>query len=231
MTVSFEHLFRGPTPGFGQEPAASEPGRLDFLRSREEWITLALLVIALAAVVSSVEDANWVGRCPRSRWPASAGWRRGGSPRSCRRGRLGRARSPRLGTLFVTALLLHTLRLSDPEGPTGLIIRWSEMKLRIARWVEVLIDGGISNDSLPFVAMLVALVWLIAFLAAWATVRWQNAWVALLPLGVLLLTNIAYLPGNPPSLHRLPLRRRPADRAAARGASCHGLGHERHGST
>ena len=64
MTVSFEHLFRGPTPGFGQEPAASEPGRLDFLRSREEWITLALLVIALAAVVSSVEDANWVGEMP-----------------------------------------------------------------------------------------------------------------------------------------------------------------------
>ncbi len=198
MTVSFEHLFRGPTPGFGQEPAASEPGRLDFLRSREQWITLALLVIALAAVVSSVEDANWVGEMPSLAMAGfgglAAGWVASQLPT---RAAWGVPAALAWGTLFVTALLLHTLRLSDPEGPTGLIIRWSEMKLRIARWVEVLIDGGISNDSLPFVAMLVALVWLIAFLAAWATVRWQNAWVALLPLGVLLLTNIAYLPGQP----------------------------------
>ena len=198
MSASFEDFFRGPTPGFGSEPAAAEPGSLSFLRSREEWITLAILVVALAAVISSVEDANWVREMPSLAAAGfggmAAGWivsqlplRAAGAIPAVLAG----------GALFVTGLLLHTLRLSDPAGPTGLAIRWSEMKLRFARWVEILVEGGISNDPLPFVAMLVALIWLIGFLGAWSVVRWRNAWVALLPLGVLLLTNIAYLPGQP----------------------------------
>ncbi|MCY4638741.1 MAG: transglutaminase domain-containing protein [Chloroflexi bacterium] len=198
MTVSFEEFFRGPTPGYGREPSAAETGSLGFLRSREEWITLVILAVALGAVISSVEDANWVREMPSlaaagfgglaagwllAQLPLRAGW---GVPAGLA-----------WGTLFVTGLLLDTLRLSDPAGPTGLAIRWSEMKLRFARWVEILVEGGISNDPLPFVALLVALVWIIGFVSAWSVVRWRNAWVALLPLGVLLLTNIAYLPGQP----------------------------------
>lgn len=198
MNVSFEHIYRGPTPGFGQTTPAGNEGPLHFLRSREEWVTLAILVIALAAVVSSVESANWVREMPSLTAAGfgglAVGWLAAQAPsRTVWTVPIALAG----GAFFVTGLLLHTLRLSDPQGASGLTIRWSEMKLRIANWVETLIDGGISNDSLPFVLMLVALVWLIAFLGAWSVVRWRNAWVALVPLGVLLLTNIAYLPGQP----------------------------------
>ena len=198
MTVSFEELYRGPTPGYGRAPSAAEAGPLGFLRSREEWITLAILAVALGAVISSVEDANWVREMPSLAAAGfggvAAGWLLAQLPLSAGRGV---AAGLAGGGLFVAGLLLDTLRLSDPAGPSGLAIRWSEMKLRFARWVEVLVEGGISNDPLPFVALLVALVWSIGFVGAWSVVRWRNAWVALLPLGVLLLTNIAYLPGQP----------------------------------
>lgn len=198
MSISFEEFYRGPTPGFDRGSAPAPPGSLAFLRSRDEWITLAILVVALAAVISSVEDANWVREMPSLTAACfgglAAGWLASQLPLRAA-GAVPAALAA--GALFVTGLLLDTLRLSDPAGPTGLAIRWSEMKLRVARWVEVLVEGGISNDPLPFVAMLVALVWLIGFLSAWSVVRWRNAWVALLPPGVLLLTNIAYLPGQP----------------------------------
>jgi transglutaminase-like putative cysteine protease len=198
VTTSWEHIFRGPTPGFGQADPNAPTGQLDFLRSREEWTTLAILVVALAAVVSSVESSNWVREMPSL---AAAGF--SGLAVSWVVAQLrGRAlllvpAALAAGTLIVMGLVLHTMRLSDPSSSGGLTVRWSELKLRIASWVETLFDGGISNDSLPFVLLLVALVWLIAFLGAWSVVRWRNAWVALLPPGVLLLTNIAYLPGQP----------------------------------
>jgi hypothetical protein len=71
------------------------------------------------------------------------------------------------------------------------------MWLRLRDWGSALLDGGVSSDPLPFVLMLVFATWAVAYLAAWAVVRWRNAWVALIPPGFVLLTNISYLPGQP----------------------------------
>ncbi|MCA9849178.1 MAG: hypothetical protein KC461_00830, partial [Dehalococcoidia bacterium] len=47
------------------------------------------------------------------------------------------------------------------------------------------------------VVMLVSAVFLVGFISTWAVVRWKNPWVALIPGGFVLLTNISYLPGQP----------------------------------
>ena len=198
MSVSWDQIYRGPTPGFGQSNPNVPSGRLHFLRSHEAWTTLIILVVAQAAVITSVESSNWVREMPSLAAAGFSGLALGWFSAQIRT----RAAwlvlvIPVAGGLSVAGLVLHTMRLSDPSAVGGLAVRWSEFKLRIAHWIETLIDGGISNDSLPFVLLLVALVWLIAFLSAWSTVRWRNAWIALLPLGVLLLTNIAYLPEQP----------------------------------
>ncbi|MEX2372738.1 MAG: transglutaminase-like domain-containing protein, partial [Dehalococcoidia bacterium] len=62
---------------------------------------------------------------------------------------------------------------------------------------RALLSEGISVDPLPFVVLLVASVFLVGFLSTWAVVRWRNPWVALVPGGFVLLTNISYLPGQP----------------------------------
>ena len=64
-----------------------------------------------------------------------------------------------------------------------------------------MVNGGISNDDLPFIVLVVAATYLAAYLAAWSIFRWYNAWLGLIPGGLALLTNISYLPGQ----HSMPL--------------------------
>ena len=44
--------------------------------------------------------------------------------------------------------------------------------------------------------LVVGATYLAAYLAAWSIFRWYNAWMALIPGGLALLTNISYLPGQ-----------------------------------
>src|SRR5690606_6230317 len=64
-------------------------------------------------------------------------------------------------------------------------------------WGRAVVGDGISTDALPFVVLLVGMVFVVGFLSTWAVVRWRNPWIALIPGGIVLLTNISYLPGQP----------------------------------
>src|SRR5581483_4488125 len=74
--------------------------------------------------------------------------------------------------------------------------RADEVYERVHDWLDAAINGGISNDHLPFVIMVVAATYITAYIAAWAIFKWYNAWVAIIPSGLALLTNISYLPGQ-----------------------------------
>jgi transglutaminase-like putative cysteine protease len=71
-----------------------------------------------------------------------------------------------------------------------------EIMDRLYVWGHTVLDGGISNDDLPFVVLVVSATYLTAYIASWAIFRWCNAWLALVPGGLALLTNISYLPGQ-----------------------------------
>jgi hypothetical protein len=64
-------------------------------------------------------------------------------------------------------------------------------------WFDIVRAGDISNDNLPFVTLVHGVCFLSAYLAAWSIYRWHNAWIAVLPAGVVLLTNISGLRGQP----------------------------------
>src|SRR6185436_14933811 len=51
--------------------------------------------------------------------------------------------------------------------------------------------------NLPFVTLVHALTFLATYFAAWCLFRWHNAWLAVVPSGVILLTNISFLDGKP----------------------------------
>ncbi|MFN8639630.1 MAG: transglutaminaseTgpA domain-containing protein [Dehalococcoidia bacterium] len=168
------------------------------LRSWETWVSLGLIGIAFLAVSSSIEQADWVGEMPSLSSTAMIGLLAGFF--------LSRVRWPGVFLLAMAAPLgvatalwqtLGAMRLSDPSLGTDLAARWSELLLRLSDWYTALLGGDVSTDPVPFIILVVLLSWAMAFGAAWAIFRLRNGWLAVIPGGFALLTNISYLPGQP----------------------------------
>ena len=201
---TFEELFNTTSvPGERPEP---EPARFRlpaYVRSLEEWITFGLIVLVQFPVVSSLESTNWVDEMPSllvaSMFALIGAWVLTHTRWSGRYVGLG---GLAIGVAVTTALVMHTMRLADPLLGTGVGARWSEFWARLRDFGGELIslgagEGGVSTDELPFVVILVLVVFSVSFVSTWSVVRWRNAWIALVPGGFVLLTNISYLPGEP----------------------------------
>jgi len=189
MSAAPGALRRAPAPG---------AGRLTFLRSWEEWITFGLLGVALFAVMSSIEAADWVDEMPSLAAAAGVGLLTGWVlAHLAVRAWVLHLAGIGSGLVVVAGMVLQTMRLADPVLHAGLRGRWSELWARNADWFEALRSGGISSDPLPFVLLMTLLAWALGYLAAWSVGRWRNPWLALVPGGIVLLTNISYLPGQP----------------------------------
>jgi transglutaminase-like putative cysteine protease len=195
MTLPATWDRRAPSP---ERAATAGATRWPAFLSWEELLTFGLMLIALLAVVISVERANWVAEMPRLTVAALAGLVSGWV--------LGRMHAPSwalhavgtvIGAAVVIGMVMHTLQLADPLASSGIVARWSELWQRVGIWLEQLRAGDVSTDPLPFVLLVVFAAWALAYIAAWAVVRWKNPWLALVPGGVALLTNISYLPGQP----------------------------------
>ena len=157
----------------------------------EDLVTFALLGIVFLSVVGSINSAGWVDDMP-SLYPIAF---------------LGLLMGTLLARLRWPEGLVHLLAL--PAGAAAVFVqilavvpggsplsRYQELAERMDAWFGIAFGGGISNDDLPFIVLLVALSWLAAYLSAWAVFRWQNAWLALIPGGWAILMNISYLPGQ-----------------------------------
>lgn len=168
-------------------------------RSWESWLTFGLVVFVQLPVVGSLQSSQWVSEMPNLMLPAIIGlllaWTVGHSRLS---GLVSAVISAVVGAVLVGGMVMHTMVLADPTS-SGLSGRWYEFRLRLLEWGRALVSDGISADPLPFVVMLVSAVFLVGFISTWAVVRWRNPWVALIPGGFALLTNISYLPGQPSS--------------------------------
>ena len=186
--ASWEEMFQA-----AQLPERPQPkpwwSRL-MIFSWEELITLLIVMIAFVTVVQSINNADWVAEMPSLYQIAF----------------LGLGLGLVLSRFHVNELLLHLVALVIGIG--GVILtstssldgsvatRTEELVDRVRFWGEALFSGGISNDNLPFVLLVVGLTFLMAYLSAWSLFRWYNAWLALIPAGLALLTNISYLPGQ-----------------------------------
>jgi transglutaminase-like putative cysteine protease len=193
-SVPWDSIYRGSD----EDPFERRRGILGLVGNTELWLNFLLLFVALTAMTNSLEHANWVDEMPSLTAAAvfglTSGWLLAQIPV---RSWWLQIAGVGLGLGWVFALAMANMELADPLLGTGVRARWSEAWLRLREWGSALLDGGISSDPLPFVLMLVFATWAVAYLGAWAVVRWRNPWVALIPPGFVLLTNISYLPGQP----------------------------------
>ncbi len=179
-------------------PVAQVPPPHGSIRSWETWLSLGLVLVAFLAVSSSIEQADWVPEMPSLTSAAMLGLLVGFV--------LARVRWPGAILLLLAIPIglgttlwqtMRTMRLSDPDLGTDLAARWDELSVRLSDWVTALLAGDVSTDPMPFILVVVLLSWLMAFAAAWSIFRLRNGWLAVIPGGFALLTNISYLPGQP----------------------------------
>ena len=157
----------------------------------ETWLTLALTLLVFLSVARSIESAPWVDDMPSLTLVSLIG--------ICAALALSRIHWPE-PILHVFALILGVpvvvglsmAYMHSPSLGSGLHDFWT----RFAQWIYLVKSGGISNDVMPFITLVLALTWVAAFLSSWSIFRWHNAWIALIPGGIGLLTNVSYLPGQ-----------------------------------
>ncbi len=158
--------------------------------SWEDLVTLAIVLIAFLIVVGSISSADWVSIMPSLFPIAFVGLAVG---MVLARLGLGEAKAH----LIALAIGVVGVSLSATSRLDGSIVdRMEAMADRMWIWGKAVYEGGISNDNLPFVVLVVGMTYIAAYLAAWSLFRWYNAWLALIPGGIALLTNISYLPGQ-----------------------------------
>ena len=184
----------------------------------EDILTFVLLAASQTAFALSISNANWVDEMPGltvaawigllvgaalARMRSSAPWF---AYEPIRRSALSRVNwsawwlfpaGLAFGAIVSVAMVMHTMELADPFTTGGIDARWSELWARLKDWGAALIFGGVSSDPLPFVVLMVFVTWIVPYLSGWAVFRWRNPWLALVPAGVGILTNISYLPGQP----------------------------------
>jgi len=198
--ASWNEIFRG------RERDAEQPERPSRLQpliriSRytgitwETLVTLAIVMVGFLTVVRSIDSADWVP----------------GMPSLYEIGFLGLLLGLVAAHSRIPALAAHLVALGVGSVAglyvIGNVLRGSlrertwEILERLWLWGDAVVTGGISNDDIPFIVLVVLATYVAAYVAAWSIFRWYNAWIGLIPGGLALLTNISYLPGQ----HSLPL--------------------------
>jgi transglutaminase-like putative cysteine protease len=188
--ADWAELFGPPPPR--PAPAATGLWRLPrWLLARltawEDWLTFLIAFLTFLGVAESVQSADWVEGMPSLALIGFLGLLCG----------LLLARSPLpqlvshpLALIAGGAVVLWQVLALVPGD--GWVARWGAFYDRLSYWLEVVRSGGISNDTLPFILLVVVLTWLFAYIFAWSVFRWHNPWLALLPGGAALFANFTF---------------------------------------
>lgn len=163
-----------------------------WIKDWETWLTFGLVLMVYLSVARSIEKAEWVPGMPSLVGLGFIALTIGLL--------LARVRAPEV-VLHVLAFLIGaavvfwlTLRFIDVPGGFAESVR--AFGTRWKDWIGIVRRNEPTTDNMPFVMGVLTLTWVCAYLAAWTIFRWRNAWLALVPGGFALLTNISYLPGQ-----------------------------------
>jgi len=180
-----------------ERPAARRIGTAALTAPRlvmswEDWLTFFAAIITFLAVAVSLERAEWVPDMPPFAPTAAAGLLIGMIAARIRY----YAAAIHPVALLLGAVVVVIASQSFADGVT-FSERLADFRVRMQEWWNVVRAGDISNDNLPFVTLVQSLLFLSTYFAAWCLFRWHNAWLAIIPSGVILLTNISFLDGTP----------------------------------
>ena len=157
----------------------------------EDWLTFGLALFTLFAVARAAEGAGWTERMPPLLLIGFLGLLAG----------MLLVRAPLFWPLsWLLAAILgaavtfwQALGIVD-AGSLGEGI--DQLYFRFKTWFEIAFSGGISNDSLPLVTLVIGLTWAGSFFSAWSIFRWHNAWLGLVPGAVTLSITFFLLEGT-----------------------------------
>ena len=171
---------------------AHRPGRplwdaLERLSPSQGWATFALLMAILLVIGNLVIKVNWVETPGLLTVLLGAGL--SGLF-------LAKIRAPALilhpvGLVIGAVLVVwHTSSLIENEPVIGQI---RELWSRLNVWYEAATSGGISTDLIPFSMGVLAIAWIIGYLTSWFVFRSDNVWVAVVLLGITILTILSFI--------------------------------------
>lgn len=157
----------------------------------EEWLTFLITAVVFMSVVHSIDSANWVDEMP-SLYPIGfAGLLTGYAIAKIHRSEA--SLHPLALIIGATLVFVQLLAIVPGGSPAE---RTDNLLDRMYLWWSAATQGGISTDPLPFIVMILVLMWLGAYVSSWAIFRWRHAWLGLVPGGIALMWNISFIPGQ-----------------------------------
>jgi len=153
----------------------------------EDWLTLLIAYLTFLGVALSIQGAEWVEDMPNLALMGFLGLL---CAMLLARSSMPAVLSHLLSIVFGGLAILWQL-LSTVPGDDW-FARWDAFYARMDHWFDVAARGGISNDTLPFVVLVVSLTWLSGYVFGWSVFRWQNPWLGLLPGGGALFVNFTF---------------------------------------
>ena len=170
--------------------ATSETG-LRSIIPWEDWLTFLITCVTFLSVVQSIDGAGWVEDMP-SLYPIAFSAIVAGYALS--RLRVHELLIHPIALLIGATLIFFQLMVLVPGG--SLVVRTDALLDRMYEWWAAVTQSGISNDELPFIVLVLILMWLGTYASTWSIFRWRNPWLALVPGGTALMWNISYIPGQ-----------------------------------
>ncbi|MDE2824048.1 MAG: transglutaminase-like domain-containing protein, partial [Chloroflexota bacterium] len=152
------------------------------------WATLIILLITVIMVADSINAADWVdseGLTAAIVWSAIIGLA------------LAKIRAPWYAMIpagLAIGVVVVVWQAAQTVEAESLSARFIEGYERLAVWWDAATTDGISTDLLPFYIALLTTAWIAGFLGSWFIFRNNNVWVAVVLLGMAVLTNLSFLP-------------------------------------
>jgi transglutaminase-like putative cysteine protease len=164
------------------------------LELKEGWVTVALLLLMLLCVSWSLQAAEWTAGLTILQAMVLVG---GVFGIIVAKSRIPNSLAHLLSLLagFTWAAFLTSRVLASSVGLSGQAAL-IDLESLLQEWLFVMFSGGATAGSYVFLFALALLMWLVAYVSAWAIFRWQRAWWAVILCGVVLLLNINAAPSN-----------------------------------
>src|SRR5690606_23567579 len=94
--------------------------------------------------------------------------------------------------IYGAAFMLFFASLNEPGN---ILEGINSVFQRSLRWIMDATSGGINQDELVFTMLVASLLWFLGYSAAWHVFRIDRVWRAILPPGLILVTNSIYYTG------------------------------------